>query len=120
MTFFSSRARTCGEVRRVTNGTRTGVRPLSESMDALKSFGSLIGLLPGVQSAVLPNSPEVNAQEQDGDQRQDHAMQHVESQQGVGVHRMAAQNEKSDFRAQHRDRKSTRLNSSHLGISYAV
>src|ERR1035438_6219844 len=107
MTFFSSRARTCGEVRRVTNATRTGVRRLSESMDAEKSFGSLIGLLPGVQSAVLPNPPEVNGQEQHGDQRQDHAVQYIESEQGVGVHGMAAQNEKSDFRAQHRDRKST-------------
>src|ERR1035441_9015860 len=37
-----------------------------------------------------------------------------------GMHRMDRGAQLKDFPVFHRDRKSTRLNSSHLGISYAV
>src|SRR5690349_5291855 len=74
ITSASSLVLTCGEVRRVTNATRTGFLRLSEPRPAVKSFGSLMGFgLPCVQAAVLANAPEVNADEQNRRQWQNHA-----------------------------------------------
>ena len=60
---------------------------------------------PRVNAAVLANPPEVNRDKRDGRQRQDHAVQHVKSQQGVGVHSVAAEHQKANFGAEHRHRR---------------
>src|SRR5689334_9186481 len=85
ITRASSVALTCGEVRRVTNATRTGDRRLSESNAASNFLGSLMGLnLSRVEAAVLADAPEVNADQQDGSERKNYAVQHVEPKQRVG------------------------------------
>src|SRR6202030_2704750 len=88
ITNASSFALTCGEVRRVTNATRPGDRRLSESSAALKFLGSLMGFRsPCVETAVFADAPEMYAYEQKCHERQNHAVQHIKSQQCVSVHR---------------------------------
>src|ERR1700674_531566 len=70
ITYKSSSALMCGEVRRVTNATRSGSLRLSDPTVARNDFGSSIGFhlvgfgfagfrVAGVEAAVLANAPEV-------------------------------------------------------------
>ena len=88
-------------------------------MPATKSFGSLIGYCPplplrawaasvlgslwcDVKAAILANAPEMNRDKQNRDQRQNHAVQHVEAQQRIGIHLVAAQHQEVNLVADDR------------------
>ena len=45
----------------------------------------------------------MNADEQNGGERQDHGVEHVETKQGVGIHSVAAHQDETQLGAHHRD-----------------
>src|SRR5579859_941543 len=72
ITYRSSSALMCGEVRRVTNATRSGSLRLSDPTVARNGFGSSIGFrflsfpFAAVQPTVLADAPKVYRDEKKG------------------------------------------------------
>src|SRR5208337_4412563 len=113
---------TCAEVRRVMKTMRRGERFALESIPAMKSFVSamsadllhnrfltysvganhrrLAGV--GVQAAVFADSPEVNRDEEHRGQRKNHAVQHVEAQQCIGVDGASSEQQEVNLVADYR------------------
>src|SRR5208283_5688150 len=86
---------TLAEVLRVMKTMRRGCWRASELMPASYVAFSLM-IVSHRQSAVLLNSPEMPGDESHGDQRQNHAVKNVETQQGVLPDDVAAEQEETN------------------------
>src|SRR6516164_4990762 len=58
-----------------------------------------------IQAAIFANAPEMNRNKEDSGQRKNHAVQHVETQQRIGVHCIASEQQEMDLVAHHRHRR---------------
>jgi hypothetical protein len=56
-----------------------------------------------VEAAVLADAPEMDGDEENGRQRQHDAVQHIEAQQRIGVHLVAAQQQEVNLAADQRN-----------------
>ena len=58
--------------------------------------------MPGIQAAVFADPPKVDSNKEKSSEWQNHAVQHIEPKQGVGVDEMSAKHQKADFRTDKR------------------
>src|SRR5690242_16019537 len=79
------------------------VLPPVSSFLAFWGLPSWSFFLRNVQPAIFANSPEVDADQQNRGQRQDHAVQHIESEQRIGVNLISSEHQETNLFAHQRN-----------------